>query len=245
MLVSFGAGWEVAAALYFALHILFSRQQAFYYPSPRTVTIPVAKALPVALVLTYSIAILLKPVGVLMDGLAVVSIMGFGFKPWSAIHVIFPMAVGFVKKAFEAFTRLPKGPALVWGNADIPYISLFLALIFLVTSSAHVVFMANTMAPGAQISLLDLITTENAAQFASFGISMIIWIFFTVWDLRRVHATNTCWRRVIFHITLGSIFFGPSSCLAVFWYWREVTLERSRTRGAKLNRLETKTTYKA
>lgn len=245
LLVSFGAGWEIAAALYFALHILFSRQQAFYYPSPRTVTIDVAKALPVALVLTFSIAILSKPAGPLTEGSAALSIMGFEFKPWSAAHVIFPVAVVFAKKAFQKLTRLQGGPESMWGNADIPYISLFQALIFLVTSSAHVVFMTNAVASGGRTSLLAFTTTEHFVQFASFGIAMIVWMFFTVWDLRRVNVTNIRWRIAALYITLGSILFGPAGCLAAFWYWREVTLESSRTRGPMQDGLETKTTYKA
>lgn len=75
-------------------------------------------------------------------------------------------------------------------------------------------------------------------QLALTGIAIILWLLFTVWDLRRVNATDVSWTRTVLYITLGAVLFGPASCLAATWCWKEVTLERSRTREATQPKVE-------
>ena len=96
MLISSYRGWDIIVPLYFALYVLLSHQSQLYYPAPRTIELPVAKALPIALVLIYTAAIC-------------ASVRGFGriptisFEPvlWQTAHVGLRVVASVVKDIFK------------------------------------------------------------------------------------------------------------------------------------------------
>lgn len=232
ILVALFAGWNVATPVYFALYILFSHRRAFYYPSPRTIPLPAAKALLIAIVLVYPIAIHRTFAEVSMNvpkGLS----GGFRYQPLLVAHASFPFMITLVKEILKRWTDVPKGLKATWGDADIPYVSRYQGLIFVTTSSAHFLLMATfALRSSIRISLYEYLTAEAVTQSVFTGLSITSWLLFTVWDLRRVRATNISWKKAILYITLGTFLVGPAGCLAATWKWREGTLERSRTRKA-------------
>lgn len=219
-------------AAYFALYILLSHKRAFYYPSPRTIPLPAAKALPIALVLVYPIAIYHAFAEASM-GIPNVSFGG----PLLLAHISLPFVIILVQKILKRLTDIPKGLEATWGDTDIPYISQYQDLIFVTTSSAHFLWMvAFTLCPSKQIPLDEYLTAEAVTQPIFTGLSITLWLLFTAWDLRRVRATNISWKKATLYITLGTFLVGPAGCLAVAWKWREGTLEKSRTRKATRER---------
>lgn len=230
ILVALFAGWGVAVAAYFALYILLSHKRAFYYPSPRTIPLPAAKALPIALVLVYPIAIYRNFAEVSMNvpkGLP----GGLRFQPLLVAHASFPFIVTLVKEILKRLTDVPKGLKATWGDADIPYVSRYQGLIFVTTNTAHLLFMVNfALRSSTQTPPYENLTDKTVTQSVFISLSITLWLLFTVWDLRRVRATNINWKKAIFYITLGMFLVGPAGCLAVAWKWREGTLERSRKR---------------
>lgn len=229
VLLSSCTGWDITVPLYFALYVLLSNHREFYYPTPRTIELPVAKALPIALVLTYTAAICVS-----VRGFGRIPTIGFEPTLWQTAHVGLPVVVSVVKETFKGSMNIPTGVKSVWGDADIPYLSRFQGLILFISSTAHVLFMVSCvrLELGSRGTGLVYCSAGDVMQFALVGLAIILWLFFTVWDLRRVNATDVSWTRAVLYIALGTVLFGPASCLAATWCWREVTLERSRTREA-------------
>lgn len=232
ILVSFFIGWDVATSIYFAIYILLSHRRGFYYPSPRTIPIPVARALPIALVLAYSSAVGYGIVGMLGSSTWLIDVAGFKLSSWSLAHAGFPAIVSVVTRIFSKIMIVPRGPGSIWTDADIPYISRFQYLILLISSTTHVVFLTRLFHTISHTGhfCFAFVTDEPTIQFGSFVIAIALWLFFSVSELRRVRATDISYRRMALYILLGAVIFGPSSCLAAGWYWREATLEKSRTR---------------
>ena len=230
ILVSSFAGYHVVLPLYLALYILLSHRRAFYYPSPRAIALPAAKALPISLVLVYPIAIYFTFVEVPMN-YTKISSGGFPFQPLLVAHASLPFTVTLVKEILKRSTEAPKRLNAIWGDADIPHVSRYQDLIFFTVNAAHLLFMANfVLHSSLQIPSYKSATDEAVIQFISFGLSITLWLLFTVWDLRRVRATTVSWKKAVLYITLGTLMIGPAGCLAVAWKWRERTLERLRTR---------------
>lgn len=235
VLLSSYRGWDIIVPLYFALYVLLSHQSQFYYPAPRTIELPVAKALPIALVLIYTAAIC-------------ASVRGFGriptisFEPvlWQTAHVGLRVVASVVKDIFKGSMDIPTGVNSIWGDADIPYISRFQGLIFFISSTTHVLFMASCvrLKLGSRGTGFVYCSAGDVMHFVLVGLAIILWLLFTVWDLGRVNATDISWARTVLYITLGTALFGPAGCLAATWSWREVTLERSRTRESTQSKVE-------
>lgn len=235
MLLSSYSGWNITVPLYFALYVLLSQHREFYYPTPRTIELPVAKALPIALVLTYTAAICAS-----VRGLGRIPTFGFESALWQTAHVGLPVLVSVVKESFKGSMNIPTGVKLVWGDTDIPYLSRFQGLILFISSTTHVLFVASCvrLELGSRGTGLVYCLAGDVMQFTLVGLAIILWLLFTVWDLRRVNATDVSWIRTVLNITLGTVLFGPASCLAATWCWREVTLERSRTRETMQPKVE-------
>lgn len=157
----------------------------------------------------------------------------FRFQTLLVAHVIFPFIVTLVKEILKRLTNNPFGLLATWGDADIAYVSRYHGLVFVTTSSAYFLLMASfALRLSKQIPLYEYLTAEAVAQSVLSALSMILWLLFTVWDLRRVRATDVSWKKAIIYITLGAFLVGPAGCLTAAWTWREGTLERSRTRKA-------------
>lgn len=216
--------------VYFALYILLSHRKAFYYPSPRAIELPAAKALPIALVLVYPIAIYRAFAGASMNA-SEISSGGFRFQPLLVAHASLPFTVTLVKEIFKRATEAPKEPNGIWGNADIPHVSRYQDLIFFTVSAVHLLFIATfPLHSSPQIPHYKYATDEAVIQFVFSGLYIKLWLLFTVWDLRRVRATNISWKKAVLYITLGTFMVGPAGCLVAAWKWRERTLGRLRTR---------------
>lgn len=138
----------------------------------------------------------------------------------------------FITGIISKFTTIPRGPGSIWTDADIPYISRFQYRILLISSTAHVVFLTDFFHQISHTGHLSAVfgTDKPAILLWAFSIAIVSWLFFTVSELHRLCATDICWRRTTLYILLGAVILGPSSCLAAGWYWREVTLEKARTR---------------
>ena len=171
VLLSSYTGWDIIVPLYFALYVLLSRQSQFYYPTPGTIELPVAKALPIALVLIYTDAIC-------------ASVRGFGIIPtigsepvlWQTAHVGFPVVVNFVKEISKGSMDIPTGVKSIWGDADIPYISRFQGLIFFISSTTRVLFMASCvrLKLGSRATGFVYCSAGDVMQFFLVGLAIIL-----------------------------------------------------------------------
>lgn len=232
ILVSFFGGWNAAVPVYFALYVLLSHRTAFYYPSPRTIALPAAKALPIALILVYTFAIYRVFATVSMHGHTETSLQKVQSQPLLVAHATFPVVVSVIKEILKRSTHVPKGPKAIWGDEDIPHILRYQTLIFWTTTTAHLLFTTRFALQIWASRMLQIAYYANAeiAQLFLFSSFILLWLLFTVWDLRRVRATDISWELAFFYIIMGTLLVGPASCLAATWYWREMTLQGSHTR---------------
>lgn len=206
------------------MYVLLSHQSQFYYPAPRTIELPVAKALPIALVIIYTAAICAS-----VRGFGRIPTIGFEPVLWQTAHVGLPVVVSVVKDIFKGSMDIPTGVK-----------SIFQGLIFFISSTTRVLFMASCvrLKLGSRATGFVYCSAGDVMHFVLVGLAIILWLLFTVWDLGRVNATDVSWARTVLYITLGTALFGPAGCLAATWCWREVTLERPRTRETTQSKVE-------
>lgn len=160
VLLSSYRGWDIIVPLYFALYVLLSHQSQFYYPAPRTIELPVAKALPIALVIIYTAAICAS-----VRGFGRIPTIGFEPVLWQTAHVGLPVVVSVVKDIFKGSMDIPTGVK-----------SIFQGLIFFISSTTRVLFMASCvrLKLGSRATGFVYCSAGDVMQFFLVGLAIIL-----------------------------------------------------------------------
>lgn len=229
LIASFAFGWEIVLPVYFAIHIYMSGQQPFYYPAPRAINLSAAKALPLGIFAIY-----------IPSTACFATILGHNpgetrpFRVEQVIPVVyasFPVLLHFGKHFFQAGAKELSFGQMLFGARDLKYISRFFSIIFLVSSTSHMVLVSR-FSPEIVSDIRTLTTTPSAqlVQVGCLALVVVVWCTFTIWDMRRVNLTKISPLIMFFGALLGSFIIGPAAVLSGLWKWREGVLEMGRQR---------------
>lgn len=146
---------------------------------------------------------------------------------WNVAHCALPL-IAYAGKVIRPLSSVPSDVDVVFSNVDIPYQMQFQMAILLVSSTFHF-FLAFTyglqlLNGGAELVLLQIWT-----ELSSLVAVTTTWCLYTVWELRRVNATDTPVARAWMYIILGTVFHGPAATLAYTWSWRTAQLAKARS----------------
>jgi hypothetical protein len=129
-----------------------------------------------------------------------------------------------------------RGPALLWGDGDLEYIStVFDSLTPTVYLACHWPMAKNWAIEPRMVSLCNLSFSDKtytgyAASALMLDALIVVFIVFILWDIRRVHAFTTISRwDIINNVTVGLV-LSPAMGLALLWAKRETHWEASRQR---------------
>lgn len=212
--------------IYFALHIYLTKRRSFYHPSPRAINPWAAKALLVALLITYTPRIfkILAPSSWSGRG----GVPNSGWSP-SMVHVALPIILHIGKLFYKTgATKLTIGQ-LLYSTRDMKYISRFFGMILVLTSTAHLVLVSRLIS-SSDFTAFKAMTGPSLelVQLVSLTASVVAWCCFMIWDMRRVNLTTNSPLVMLFGSFIACILVGPAGVLAALWRWRERELEHGK-----------------
>lgn len=225
IIASIFLGWEKILPIFCILHIFLSRKTSFYYPSPRTIDLEVAKSLLISLAATYPIAIassirwLSDPRGVFDAYLSFL---------WNITHTAFPIATFLYRKFVPTSRSAPLALnriKILYGNSDLKHMRRFQATLFLMACIMHIM----TAITSVLLSNSALATTDLIGWWALTS-TVFTWCCYTIWDLHRVYDFGYSLTLLLLNLLLSLIVFGPAATLTGTWMWREQALETARAR---------------
>lgn len=167
---------------------------------------------------------------------------------WAPIvaHLSLPFLVRFGTSFFKSASEGLHIHQLQYQTRDMKDLSRYSGLVFLLTSTLHVILIGSWILPNiasessgvqalASVDWLRLLkplfeTSFESVQVISLAAIIIAWTTFTVWDMHRVNITQAHWAFAFVSAIVGSIVFGPAAILAALWWWREDPLESGRKR---------------
>lgn len=229
IIASFSFGWEIVLPVYFALHIYMSGQQAFYHPSPRAIDPWAAKALPLTLLAAY-IPIIAQ--GATMLGQKTgetVPVHAGWILP--AAHASIPLLLHAGKRFYQNGAPQLSVGQLLFGTRDLKYVSRFFGIMFLISSTAHLLLVSMILPElGSDTRSFMIAPSLGLMQIGCLALTVMIWCTFVVWDMRRVNLTQASLSLTLLGTLIGSLILGPAAVLAGFWKWRETVLEKGRQR---------------
>lgn len=209
--------------IYFALHIYLTKRRSFYNPSPRAINPWAARALPVALLISY--------VPRIFKILVLSSWSGPEYLPnsgWSLsmVHIALPIILHIGKLFYQTgATKLTVGQ-LLYSTRDMKYLSRFFGMILVLTSTAHLVLVSRLIS-SSDFTAFKAMTAPllELLQLVSLAVSVAAWCCFVIWDMRRVNLTTNSPLVMLFGSFVACILVGPGAVLASLWRWRERELE--------------------
>lgn len=227
MSASYAFGWETITPIYFAVFILLSAAQEFYYPNPRAINPSTSAALPYAVLIAYAPltmraarTLLVKP-----DG----DFLSAGWDT-NLAHLSFPFLVQGGKEFLASASEGLKLTQLQFETRDMNDLSRFYNVLFLFTSAAHLVLLSQFIPNFVTIVIADLTFNLSSewVEIGSLTLAIVAWSLFTAWDMKRVNLTQISLPVVFLGSLVGSVLLGPATVLVGLWWWREYPLERGR-----------------
>ena len=232
VLASAFLGWEVVLPIYFALYIVLSGEQGFYYPIPRAINPSITKTLPRVLLVSY-IPLAIRAATNLMRKPEVDFISG----RWdlSLAHLSLPILIHAGKDFFKSASAGLTIRHLQFETRDVKDLSRFFTLIFLFTSTAHLALISQILPQimlhsTTGVSEPEFSLSSQWLQIGSLTLAIVVWCIFTIWDMRRVNLTKTSLLVTLLGAVTGSVAVGPAAVLSALWWWREAPLESGRQR---------------
>lgn len=209
------------------MHIYMSGQKPFYYPFPRAIN--AAKALPFTLVTAYtpiilwSATVLGRSPGETTTVHARLAIQ--------LVHVSLPLLFHLGKCFYQSGAPQLSPVQILFGARDLKYVSRFFGIMFLVSSTAHLVLLSMVLPELSSGSRsLMIAPSVELVQIGCLGLVITVWCTFTVWDMHRVNLTEATLPVTLFSALVGTVILGPAAVLAGLWRWREYVLEKGRQR---------------
>ncbi|KAL2808080.1 hypothetical protein BJX63DRAFT_439718 [Aspergillus granulosus] len=139
-----------------------------------------------------------------------------------ALLVALPVALGgtFMASAPLALPLLSSLLSYMFKrNFDINSTSRFFLLIFIDAGISHISFVKDNLIPALCTASAGPLTDE-VVRFAALILLIMLWLFFTTWDLGRVNIIDWCLYRAGLYILLGFMFVGPGATLVTAWWMR-------------------------
>ncbi|KAJ6170735.1 Monooxygenase FAD-binding [Penicillium canescens] len=223
-LASTVVGWDIVLPTYFILYIYESRSQSFYYPNPRAIDIRAAEVLPTSLLIAY-IPSMLSALVTSAENLA------FTRRLLPASHFALPILVYLGKKLSNQDPPKSNVPDSIYGKRDIPYLLRTYNILTLACATIHLLNVSQMVLQFWTKGLAaNFVFSRDLVQFMVLSIAIIVWCFFTTWDLHRTHITQTYFSSDIVYCCVAVLFIGPTATMLSTWKAREVALESSRRR---------------
>jgi hypothetical protein len=126
-------------------------------------------------------------------------------------------------------------PELLYGNRDIPYLLKSYNITFFAAASLHVLVLSQVAFQFLDMSSLAMVVSSTeGAKLTVLSLVIMVWCFFTTWDLHRTCIIRTRYFSDICYLCVSFLFFGPAAALISMWKRREIALEKPRRgkRGA-------------
>ncbi|CEJ57203.1 hypothetical protein PMG11_05904 [Penicillium brasilianum] len=226
IIASTAFGGQMILPIYFALHIYFTRKRSFYHPFPRAINPWAAKALPVALLITYMPSIFQILVPSRWNGREYLPNSAWGH---SMVHIALPITLHIGKLFYQTgATKLTVGQ-LLYSTRDMKYLSRFFGMILVLSSTAHLMLISRLISYADYAAFKALkVPCLELVQLVSLTASIVAWCCFTIWDMRRVNLTTHSPLVVLFGSFIACILLGPGAVLAALWQWRDRELEHGR-----------------
>lgn len=195
----------------------------FYYPSARALDLAMVQALIPSYLATY-----LPPL------VCTFVFPTLSTKAWAISHVTLPFVVRLSKAIIERWSSIPVGPEVQYGDLDLPPLTRFLRLLWGVQIIVSLF---------PKTSLLDkAYHAFRQGGFNDFGgvlgelllleSLVLIFLAFSVWDLRRVHPDNEGSLMQFFRLSVA-VLLSPTAALTWFWKDREISWEEGRQKNGR------------
>ena len=211
--------WDFVVLFYIVLYIFKSRAPLFYFPNPREIDLNTAKTIPTVLVFIYLFPFLNKLPSITLE------------RSWEkTAQVMFPIIVTSLSWMSSRMSY-PKTPVAAFTALDLPYLLRSYALMAFVTSTTHIIFIANFLQQQFAWtgSSRALFLAGADIKLQPLSVFIVIWCLFTAWDMRRVNLAGRLCLKVIWLImVVVSLLLGPTTLLVGTWRWREIELETAR-----------------
>ncbi|KAL2846194.1 hypothetical protein BJY01DRAFT_175948 [Aspergillus pseudoustus] len=215
-------GWDSTLSIYLSLWILGTRFRGFYHPWPRVIPQAAADALPIAVPVALWGTFMLK------------QLPSFGpsflqLDSRASSSLVLCLLTSLLSYFFKRSGGPSWVPSIQWGSSDIKPISRFFSLVFVDVGFCHMGFVKDNLIPALRDASAGHLTDE-VLRFETLLLVMVLWLLFTVWDLRRVNVVDWSLSRAALYIFAGFAFVGPGATLVAAWWVREKVWERSRHR---------------
>lgn len=224
IIASFSFGWEIVVPIYFAFHIYWSRSRPFYHPSPRAIDPWTAKALPLALLVAHILIIAQGTIILRNLPEEAASIHSRWIMPTA--HASLPLLVYVGKRLYQNGAPKLSVSQLLFGTRDLKYIKHFFSIMFLVSSTTHLLFVSMIL----PVFSFSMALSPGLIQIGRLSLVIVVWCTFVAWDMRRMNLIQVPLPFILLGILIDSFALGPAAALASFWKWRESVWEKGRQR---------------
>jgi hypothetical protein len=150
---------------------------------------------------------------------------------FAASHLAFPVVIYLGLRLSRHDQPKSNIPESLYGKRDLPHLIKTYNILIFITATLHILIVS-------QLGVLNLATGSVAAvafsyegvQFMVLSFVIMVWCFFTTWDLRRVRIIQTHWLSDMSCYFMAGLFLGPAATLISMWKLREIAMEDSRKR---------------
>ncbi|KAJ5137381.1 uncharacterized protein N7443_010326 [Penicillium atrosanguineum] len=211
-------GWEYITPVWFALFILATALQPFYFPAVRSIGPDVGLALWAGTLLTYG------------------PVLGYSLwtstvsdRLWMFSHAVLPFVVRLSRKLLIRWLNATRNsPARAYGEQDAKHLRNFIrmaAWIPFIKLASYGYRPDNVLHNIYHLGYSEAVRGEVAKKML-LDVAIVVFIFFVFWDLHRVgvRSLSSCTWVVL---ALG---LGPATALGELWGQREELWEEARRR---------------
>jgi hypothetical protein len=211
-------GWEYMVPIYFALYIWCSGDKFFYYPTPMAIERSSVKAMRISYIFTYLPAIGLtiwKP--------------NFMSTTWAVAHILFPLVTyccrkWIIRRGSAANRRKPG----VFDNGYIGPVQLLLLLNIGMSLLIQTPQVRRDLYKSYGRAMMGYALPRDEARIISTDWAILIFLCFSLWDLKRVNISATGVFNGIYSILAVSFCLTPGGILMNNWIAREQSWDRAR-----------------
>lgn len=218
-IASFFIGWEYLIPIYFSLFVLLTAARPSYFPSARTLDLPMVKALFPAYLITYAAPTVYTAVAPESSAHA-----------WKIAHAALPVALWLCGKVASLVSTTITGPETLYGKKDLQPLVNFFTGAGLLQVAALGVNNFNGLVHAIHVYSFGRPTTPTEESALTLDLVILFFIFFTYWDLRRVNVLTNIHYPELFTNIIVAFAISPATALGMLWATRERDWEEARAK---------------